>query len=822
MLSDIRVALRVMRRTPVTSGLAVLTLALGVGAATATYMVVQGVVLRDLPYPDPDRLVLVWRGTAEDASQRGPLSPPDLIDLREGAVGFAGLAGVNSFSTSFLPEDGNAEQVQLGVVTAGFFRTVGVAPIVGRVFAPEEYRPIDSRDPDVVSVIVLSHDFWVRRFGGDPAVTGRTLRFGGGRMTVVGVMPEDFALHMPVGSGMSTDLIGWTPLGVDGATASRDGAYLKVWGRLSPGVTAAAAQAQLEALAPQLRAVHRPHEEAGFQLRLAPLQAEVIAHVRGVLLLLALVGAATLLVACANVAGLLLVQFTGRMQEVSVRAALGAGRGRIVRQLTTEAALLNVAGASLGLVLTAPGVVLLLRLDPGLIPKQWAITTDAGVLLFAAGMAVFATLLSGAIPAAMIGRAPLGYIVRSRVGATRGSQRVRAAAVAGQVACALLLIYGSVSLVQTLVRWQGSDFGFDPDGVHTFAVSLPFTDYGGPDTWIPFYDALQRRLAELPGIAVAAAGSDLPMAGDLSMEPYLPTELAASETWGARTALHRSVSPGYFEAAGIPVVEGRVYRTTDREGAAPVAVVDQEIARQLRRDRDGPVVGRRLDVTRHLFRGGYSVERTTVEVVGVVTTVPHDHPDAAPAGMIYLPHAQYPLWSMNLLVRGVDGRTPDAGVIRAAVAELDPRLPVFRARSLDDLVASRLAPIRFILALVGALTAVVTSLVAVGLFGMVAETVRQGRRDLGIRLALGATRAHVVRTVLSSGGILVATGLVLGASLTPAAGRLLATTTQARDAWSAAALAAASLIVLGVGFVSCYLPARRAGGIDPLRSLRDE
>jgi putative ABC transport system permease protein len=821
-MSEFVFAFRMLRRSPFTSGLIILTLALGVSATVAIYTVVQGVLLRDLPYPAADRLVLVWRSTTEDPVMRGALSPRDLLDVSAEVTAFSHIGAVNSFSTSFVPPDAPAEQVQLGVVSGDFFGAVGVPPLLGRTLEPADDRPLDTRDPETVSVVVLSHDFWIRHFGGDGNAVGRTIRFGGSRMTVVGVMPEAFAVQMPVGSGMSTDLVGWTPLGVNAQTASRDGAYLKVWARLKPGTTRQVAQAQLAGAAARLRAAHSAHEETGYRLRAESLEQEVVAHASSILMLLGLTGMVTLLVACANAAGLLLVQHMGRMQEMSVRAALGATRGRIIRQLTTEAAVLSFGGAFLGVALAAPAVPLLLGLDPGLIPESSAIRLDAGVLAFAVAVALLATALSGTVPAVVLAHARLEHIVRSRAAVTRGSRRLRSFAVGGQIAGALLLTYASASLAETLRRWENTDYGFTTAGVHAFEITLPFLAYQGPDTWVRFFDDLRQRLSALPTAAAVAAGSDLPMDGNLTQEPWLPTDLTGTTSWGERTALHRSVSPGYFETAGIDVLEGRSFTESDRDGAPPVVVVDREIARQLSEDRAGPVIGRRLDVTRHTFSGGYSVQRRTVEVVGVVRTVPHDHPDARPAGMLYLPQAQYPLWSMTLLVRGHNGRMPDAAQVRRTVAEADPGLPVIRERPLEAVISSKLAPTRFLLALVAMLGLVVAGLAGAGLFGTVAESVRQGHRDLGIRLALGATGGRVVNEVVMRGLSMLALGLLAGAFVTPVVGRIMADTIQTRDSWSASALAGATLLILGVGLVACYVPARRAAGIDPLRTMRDE
>ncbi|HUF67013.1 MAG TPA: ADOP family duplicated permease [Longimicrobiales bacterium] len=822
MSNGLRIALRQFRRTPLTALLAACTLALGITITVAIGSVVRSVLQGSLPYPDPDRLVLVWQGTRTEADARGPLSPPDLLDLAGAASAFT-AAGVNSFGTSYVPEAGDPEQIQLGVVMGDVFTVLRVPALHGRVLEPADDRPMNTRDPELIAPVVLDHGFWTRRFGADPDVIGETMRVGGSRMRIVGVLPPWFRLHMPAGAGMSTDLAGWTPLGIDAATAPRDGAYLKVIARLSENASLEQAQADADRIAAGLRDRFTPHAEADLRLRVVALHDDVVAHIRPVLLVLGVTGVLVLLVACSNVAGLLVIRFLDRRDEIAIRLALGAGRARTVRQLLLESGLIALLGSGIGVALALPTARALLRLEPGIVPRTGdSLEVDATILGSALAIAALTALLCGLGPALLTAReAPGGLLRAQRSGASPGIRHLRAAMVVVQAAAAFAMLHGSLSLTRTLLRLNNQEHGFRAEPVMTFALSLPFARYRGPDAWVPFFDDLTTRLAATPGVASAAASSDLPMRGDLSLEPI--ADLAATDPGAAdrQRALHRIVTPGYFETVGIAVLQGRAFNASDRRGAPDVAIVDETLARQLTSLAPGPVVGRAIEVTVHGFEGGYSIGRRTVEIAGVVGTVPHEHPDAPPPGTVYLPHAQYPLWTMYVVVRGSGGLT-DAATLGGVVGSIDAELPIQMLRPLRAILAEVLAPTRFVLALIGTFAVVAIGMTAAALFGLVAESVRQRRREFGIRLALGESPRSLVSRVLRGGMILAAAGVLPGALFAPGLGRLLHRALDTSGPVDARALAAGVLLLAAVALTASGLPATRAARADPMEALRGD
>jgi putative ABC transport system permease protein len=821
MRNDLVVILRGLARTPLTALLAMAALCVGVAVTISIYTVVRGVLLRGLPYPEGDRLVLVWRGSARDTLDRGALSPPDFQDVAARAASFSSVGAVNSFSTTYVPEAGDAEQVVLGVVAGDFFATLRARPLLGRVLDSGDDRPLNTRDPNTVSTIVLEHAFWTRAFGADPGVLGRTIEMGGSRMRIVGVMPPSFHLHMPAGAGMSTDLVGWTPLGINYATAPRDGAYLKVIARLAPGFTPDQAQAELAGIAGDLRRSIREHQEAGMVLRVARLEDEVRAHIRPILLLLAAAGLLLLLVACGNAAALLLVRFTARGQELAVRRALGAGEGRLLRPLLTESALLALGGAAAGLLLAGPAIRMLLALEPGIVPRTASLEIDGALVAAALGLALLLALLCGLGPALLATRGELHGVLRTqRASMTRGAQRLRRSTVLLQAAVCFVLLYSSASLLGTLLRLQRADLGVANGDVLTARVSLPFARYRGPDYWIPFYQEFTSRLAAQPGVRAVALSSDLPTRGDLTLEPYAPVEFAETTNWGQHTSLYRIVGPGYFNSMGIALHAGREFIAADRDGAPDVIIIDETLARALTDLAPGPVIGRRLRVTVHEFAAGYRVAQRTAEIVGVVGTVAHEHPDARPPGTIYMSHAQYPLWSMYVAVRGAAG-APGPALIRSVLDDMDRNLPLSDVSSLRGVVDRILAPTRFVLALIGTLSIAVIVLTVAGLFGIVADSVRQRRRELALRMAIGASPASVARLVLRGGLVLSVLGMVPGALLAPGASRMLERGISSGGFAPAAFVAAASAL-LAVAAVACFLPAWRAGRVDPMATLREE
>lgn len=812
--------LRPFLRRPGTPLFAVTTLALGMATAVSVVTVVDGVLVEDLPYPDPERLVLIWRGTAAEPAVRGALSPGDWLDLRERSTAFSDVAAVNSFNTTLTRDDGTPDQVEMGVVTGNFFATLGLRTSLGRGLGPDDDRIRSGADD--VGALVLDHGYWERGFGADPGVLGRTVRLGGNLYTVVGVTAPESRLYMPRGSGMATDVQGWIPFDVPYANQPRDGAYLRVVARLAPGVGVDRADAELDGVARQLRGEHVEHAESGLRLRAVPLADDVVAHVQPVLTVLGLAAFLVLLVACANVAVLLMVRFMSRRGESAIRMALGAERSHVLRLFLVESTLVCLVGTALGVALAAPAIRGLLALQPGLVPRAEAVAMDAGVLPVAVLLAGMSTLLCGLVPAAFATVDKVADLLRSRDGRPRGLVRwLRPGLVVAQVGASFVLLYGGSALLRSLLRVEAADPGFEESAALTARLTLPLGEQRGTDEWVAFFGDVEARLSTLPDVEGVGLTSDLPTEGEQSLEPWAPVDVVDSETWGSRTALTRIVSPGYFRAVGQGVRAGRAFTASDGQADAPVAVVDQALADALGRD-GAPVLGRQIATTQHTFDDGYRVERAVVEVVGVVGTVPHEHPAAPPPGTLYRPLAQYPLWAMSLVARGASGAVPAAERVTAAVADVNPGLPVTEIRSLEAVVASTMATTRFLLALVSGLAVVVMALTAAGLFGLIAETVLQRRKELGVRIALGAHAGRVVGTVLSAALAVVSVGLVPGALLTPWAGARLRAALGYGRALDVGAVLIAALVIVAVSGLACYLPARRAGRIQPTVVLRGD
>ena len=815
---DVRFAARLLRRQPGFTCLTVVALAIGIGGSTAMFSVVRAVALRPLPYGDPGRLVLVWTSTDESPRGRGAFSPPDVIALRERSRLLADVAAVNSFGAS-VTDGAEPEQLQLGVVTANFFSVLGVRPLLGRDFTPADDTPMDTRDARNTSVIILSHALWRRRFGADPGVIGRTVRVGGAPMTVVGVLSEDFRLHMPSGAEMSTDLAAWTPLRIDYASAPRTGAYLKVVGRLRPGVRLAQAQAELDAIAGQFRSELGAHEAAGLRLRAAPMHAEVVGHVTPMLTALAATVGFLLLIACANVANLLLARLAARERELAVRAALGGSRGRIVRQLLSESTLLALLGALAGIAVAWAGVRLLLLLEPAELPRVDTVAIDAPVLGFTLLVAALATLLFGLAPAVLSSRTNLAGALRDRAGSSGSAWRqLRNALAVAEVALSLVLLVGAGLMLRSVLTLRRADLGFRPEGVLTFRVSLPFTAYREPEQWTAFYRALGERLERLPGVEAVGAVSSLPASGTLDLDTYALDPARETQPWGSRTAAYRVVSPGFFDALRVPLRAGRALAREDDVAAPLVVVVDEALARGAWPG-ESPV-GARVEIAMQSFDRGYRVERRLAEVVGVVATVPHDRPDAAPPGTIYVSHAQQRLWTMAVAVRAAGDPLALGPLVRREVRVLDPELPVHAMRSLDQVVAETLASTRFVLLMLAIFAGTALVLAAVGLYGVIAYLVRQRTSEFAVRLALGARPRQiawgVVRSAARLGAAGIAAGAVAAAWLAPTLDDLLVGVSP-RDPLTLGGVAVVVLLVVGA---ASYWPARRAAALDPAEALR--
>ena len=819
-LHDLRAGIRALRRRPGFAALTVATLAVTIGLSTSVFTAIHAVLLRPLPYANPDELVLITHQTA-GGDAYGAVSSPDMLDYRDESRLLAGVAAVNSFGASLTGDDGDAEQIQLGVITANFFSVLGVQPRYGREFEAADDTPLDTRDPRNSSVIMLGHGLWQRRYGGDPGVVGRTIRVGGTPMVVVGILPSDFRLYMPSGVSMVADLDAWTPLRVPYATAPREGAYLKLIGRLRPNVTVAQAQAEADRIAGRLRARFAFHEAAQLRARILPMHDAAVAHVESVLAAVAAAVGFVLLIGCANIANLLLVRLATRDREILVRTALGATRARLVRQLLTESVVLALLGAGGGIGLGWAGVWLLRRLEPVALPHSASITMDPVALAFAVGLALASVLFFGLAPAFVASRPDLSAGLRMRNGTGGVSwRRFRGGLVVGEVALSVALLVAAGVMVRSSRALQAMDLGFEPRSVTTFRVSLPFTRYRRPDDWIRFTSDLERSLGVMPGVRSVGAASALPASGAGTLEPFALEASREDQAWGARSAVYRTVTPGYFTALSISLRSGRGLADGDRADRPAVVVVDEALARRLWPNESA--VGQHLQISVSRFDRGYRVERITAEIVGVAATVATGRPDAAPPGTIYLAHAQQPLWSMAFTVAG-DGRPLDViGAVRGVLADVDAELPLYEARPMSDVVAETMASTRVVLSTLTVFASVAAALAAVGLYAVIAYVVRQRRRELAIRIALGATPKSVGVGVLRDGLALVAGGVVAGTVVSVMGAGLLADLVVGVPPRDPLTLVTVGAILLVVGALATFVPAYRAASVDPVIGLRED
>jgi putative ABC transport system permease protein len=799
---EIRQAARRLAHAPALSVAVVLCAALGIGGLGAAFGVIDAVLLRPLPYPDPDRLVMVWERALDGTAERAVASYPNFADWRAESRSFARLAAFSVWFPSVTGTD-RPEKLLGALVSADFFAALGARPLLGRTFAPAEDRPGRG------DVVLLGEAFWRRRFGADPRLLGQTVELDGREYTVIGVMPAGFQHPEPLYLKERTAL--WRPLAGDAGRLPRGQRFLRVLGRLRPGVGVARARADLAGVARRLEREH-PAEDRGMGVEVVPLHEQVVGDVRPALLLLFAAAGLVLLIACADIAGLLLAGATGRARETAVRAALGAGRGRLAGQALLDSLLLALAGGALGLAAGAWGARALLALSPRAVPRLAEVAVDGRVLAFTFATCAAAALLFGAAPALAAAASDPGAALREggeRAGGRRGG-RLLAALVALEVALALPLLVGAGLLAKSLAALERAPLGLSAERVLTLRLDLPAAHYPGAAELRGFYDRLARRVAGLPGVVAAGTTSSLPLSGlyDLSLEAAID----GSER--TPTVGYRAVSPGYFAALGIPLAAGRPLGDRDDAGAPPVALVNAAMARAAWPGEDP--VGRSLTLA--LGAGG-PVRR---EVVGVVGDVAHDGPAAAPRPEVYVPCAQAPLRFATLAVRTRGEPRAAAGALRAALREIDRDLVAADLRPMAGLLADSLAAPRFARLLAALLAAVALALAALGLYGVTAYAAGRRTRETGIRAALGARRGELLAGVLRRGLAPVAAGLAPGLAASFLLARLLRGLLHGVAATDPATFVAAPLFLLVVSLLAAWLPARRAARIDPMAALRAE
>jgi putative ABC transport system permease protein len=815
--SDLRCALRGLRQRPGFAAVVVLTLALGIGATTAIFSVVNGVLLRPLPYQRAGQLVMIWGWRAQKA--QAELSVPEYWELREQAHSFERVAAFADGSVN-LTGSGTPERLRMGFVTADALPVLGVAPALGRGVAADDDLP--GRPP----VVLLSDGLWRRRFGADRGVVGRTVILDDAPTTVIGVMRPGFQLPLHF-TGPEMEL--WGPLQLDPASdrSERGWHFLQMVGRLRPGIDADAAAREVAELARRMRDTYPNDYLQGFTGSVRPVDEQVVGEVRpAILMLLGAVGL-LLVIACANVASLLLARAESRQREIAVRAALGAGRGRIVRQLITESIVLAGAGGSLGLLLAVWGVRALVLSAPSSIPRLDAVGVDAWVLAFAAAASVSAAFLFGLAPALHAGRVDLAATLAEggRWGSSSAAgQRFRRALVVGQIALALVLLVGAGLLVQSFLRLRGVDPGFDPDHLLTARVELSSVRYPHSPETRALYDALLRRVGAVPGVKSAGAVRALPMTGHLDIGDWSFVIEGEFSTPPAPTDWHPAdwqvVTPDYFRTMRIPVLRGRGVTSGDQPNTPGVVVINQTLARQVWPD--GNALGRRV------LLGGGSVDSVWRTVVGIVGDVRRRGLSAEPRPEMFLPHAQFPggtgtaARSLYLAIRTGGDPARVAPALRAALDEIDPNIPLADVQTMEQALGSWAAERRLTMLLVTGFALVALTLGAVGIYGVMAHQVVRRSREIGIRMALGAVPSEILLLVLSQGGRLAGVGIgagVVGALIVTRSMGALLFGVRPTDPMT---FLGTALVLALVTVLASLVPALRAARVNPIETLRSE
>jgi putative ABC transport system permease protein len=800
---DLRYAARSLRRAPGFTLVAVILLAVGIGANSAMFSLVDAALVRPLPFAHPSRLVMLWEQSPRNAHNR--VSPLNFLDWSEQQQAFESVAGIAGGGRTLTGAGGEAERIPGQAVTWQFFETLGIRPIAGTTFTAEDTA-------NRRSVVVISERLWKNRLGSDPSIIGRSLTLDDAPYTIIGVVPASFQILFPA------DM--WTLFSVRRSPEQRRQHYMQVVGRLKPGVTLQQARADMAGVSERI-AVAAPETNNGWAVTIEPLRDAIVGQdLRTTSLVLAGVVTFVLLMACANVANLLLARGLGRAREIAVRAALGGSRRRIVQQLLTESLLLAAIGGACGFALAwacvrvAPSVI-----PRGTLPQAIVLAFDARVAIAAAFLTVATALLFGMVPAWQAAAVPLAEMTSAGGrGSTRRAGGLRAALVAGEVAAAVLLLAGAGLLIRTLIALNSVDPGFKAERVLTLQLGLPLNRYGSSEKLDAFYQAVERNIAAIPGVTSAAFGGSLPLDGWDIGQGFVIVGEAPVENSRMLSAHYQIVSGSYFRTLGIDLLRGRTFDAHDGLQSAPVCIVNEEFVRRYLSGRDpiGAVVG-----VQNMAMSGAS-ETVPRVVVGVIRQVAETAGEKDRAIEIYVPITQNPWFSPSLSVRTAGDPMAVLPAVKRAIARVDKDQPVTRIRTMEEVASDATSQPRFRAELVGIFAALALVLAGVGIFGVLAFSVGQRAREFGIRVALGARPHDVLRLVLGGAlkmtGAGVAIGLVAAAMLT----RLLGTLLFAVQPLDPVTFIGTAAVLAVSALAACALPAWHATRVDPAVTLRQE
>jgi putative ABC transport system permease protein len=785
-------------KNPGFAAVAVVALALGLGANTAIFSVVNTVLLRSLPYEDPDRLMVVRENKLPQFSEFS-ISPGNFLDWQKQNTSFESLVAINGSAYNLVSGDVEPERLRGARVSAGLFEMLGVKSAQGRTFIDEEDQPGHE------NVVILSGGLWKRRFGADPNIVGQSITLSASSYTVIGIMPATFQFP-----DRDTEL--WTPIALTARQAQQHGShYLSVIGRLKPGVTLQQADTEMSAIAARL-AEQYPDSNAGWSTNVFPMQEYEVRDIKLALIFLLGAVALVLLIACANVANLLLARATARQKEMSIRSALGASRWRVVRQLLTESVLLALLGGGAGLILAFWGIESLLGLAPEDLPRVKDVTLDGRVLVFTLVVTLMTGIIFGLVPALQASSPNLNEILKEGGrGTTGGHHRVRGSLVIIEVALTLMLLVCSGLMIRSFIRLQRVNPGFNPNNALAVNISLPGRKYPTEDQYSAFFAQLIEKTSALPGVIAVGASQSLPFQGDYLLgfniqgrPPDPPGEDKSTNYYG--------VTPDYFKAMGIPLLRGRLFTEQDNKNAHRVAIINETMARTYFPDEDP--IGKGINVTNgpERFR----------EIVGIVGDV-KQYGLAQPTTLqTYEPYLQNPFSGVTLVVRTEGHPAALSGPIRGQVLALDKEQPVSRIRTLDQIISGSVQQQRFTMLLLGVFAAVALILAAVGLYGVMSYAVTQRTHEIGIRMALGANAGNVLRLVVGHGMTLALIGVAIGLAGAFAFTRVMSKLLFAVSTTDPLSFAGISVLLTGVALVACLVPARRATKVDPMVALRHE
>jgi putative ABC transport system permease protein len=799
---DFRYAVRMLAKNPVFTAVAVIALALGIGANTAIFSVVNGVLLQPLPYPQPEQLMMVWLDNRRQGIRDDITSWPNYTDWRDQNKTFQGMAGYRTTRLN-LTGTGEPEELSSVMVTGNFFSIMGINPAMGRGFTAEEEQP--GKD----NVVILSHGLWQRRFGGDPSVINRQINLNGQVTTIIGIMPAGFDFPR------RTEL--WGPLAPNERTrAARGSFWLPVVGRLKPGVTPTQAQADMNVVGGRLEDQY-PQINRGYGVNVVPLHEYTVGDIRRALLILLGAVGFVLLIACANVANLLLARAATRGREIAVRSALGAGRARIIRQLLTESLLLALIGGAFGIMLAAWGIKMLTKLGPANIPRLSEVHLDGRVLAFTALVSILTGIIFGLVPALQASRLDLSEMLKEggRTGSGGGRARlVRSAFVVVEMALALVLLIGAGLMIRSFARLQNVDPGFRTDHLMTMQLRVPRSKYREGPQITAFYRQLQERLAALPGVTGVSAttGILLPKLANsagfiIEGKPQEPEEQRLELPFDA-------VMPDYFKVMGVGLVKGRFFTDQDGPNSPNVAIINETMVKRYFNNEDP--IGKRFSF------GQPQTDRDWITIVGVVKDTKRQGLAAPIRIESFMPATQNISRGMEVVIRTSGAPQALAGSIRAAVKTLDADLPIARMQTMEEVFSDSIAERRLNMLLLGLFATVALVLAAVGIYGVMSYAINQRTHEMGIRIALGAEPRDILRLVVGQGMALSFAGVGVGLGVAFILTRLMSSLLYGISATDPVTFIAVPAILTGIGLIASYIPARRAVRVDPMIALRYE